>query len=132
MSEIEKAANASSPVIAMRLTAEAKATLEARAADARMTAGEFAKLVVLKALGEPAPIRDRRQVPPIDADAIRAALGAINRVGNNMNQLTVLVRRNSLYAAPTAEMATSLKLIQEDWAKAIDALQTAAGVKVKP
>lgn len=57
-----------------------------------------------RALGDPGP-RTRR-VPPVDRAALSAAVGALNKVGSNLNQLTRLA--NIGIALNTAEMRNVL------------------------
>jgi len=68
-----------------RMTPTERAAVATAADAAGMGPSTFARVSVLRAAGQKAPIRKRRDVI---ATVIAPVLGELGRVGNNLNQLT--------------------------------------------
>lgn len=68
--------------LTVRLTPDERAAIDAAADRAGLTAGSYARQVVL---GAPAPRQVRR--PPVERRELARLLGELGRVGNNLNQL---------------------------------------------
>lgn len=71
-----------SACLAVRLTPEERAHIEANAVRAGLATGSYARLVLL---GTPPPRQVRR--PPIERQKLAQLLGQIGYVGNNINQI---------------------------------------------
>jgi hypothetical protein len=68
--------------ITVRLTAEERAAIDAAAERAGLTAGSYARQAML---GAPMPRQVRR--PPVERKELARLLGALGRIGGNVNQL---------------------------------------------
>ena len=91
---------------AIRLTVEEHAALVKRAEQAGMSIGAFIRH---QALGDAGPRSVRRL--SLDAVLIRKAIGQLNYVGNNLNQLTRLANMGDL--DEPRELAPVLRKIDE-------------------
>ena len=68
--------------IMVRLTAEEREAIQTRAQAAGLTVGAYIRAVALGSEG----VRARR-APPVNRELLAEALAALNRVGNNINQI---------------------------------------------
>jgi len=69
-------------IVAVRLTKDERATLDALASRSGMAVGAFLRPA---AFGDAGPRAQRR--PPVDHVALRQFLGQCGRIGNNLNQI---------------------------------------------
>ena len=125
----KKEVNVGTPV-RMRLAPETREALEKLAAAAGMSAGEFARNLVCKGLGAPITPSKRHDVHPLDGPLVREAIGAVNRVGNNINQIAKLLQRTQ-YTGSRDKAAQIIADMQKPWQVAIASLQDALKVRVK-
>ena len=98
----------------LRLTAEERTTLEAKATAAGLSVAGYLRAAALGASG---PKRRRR--PTIDQAALLAATAALNRIGNNLNQLT----RATNQGRDADELAETLAELRAAGAAVREALQ---------
>ena len=94
--------------IRLRLTPAEKAEIEARAERAGMASPAYLRQ---QALGEAGPRSVRRL--PVDAILIRQAIGQMNYVGNNLNQLARRANMGDLDGADARELAPVLRKIND-------------------
>lgn len=87
--------------IFVRLSATEKADVAARAERAGLGEAGYARAVLFG--GDPGPRAMRR--PPADHVAIREILGALGRIGNNLNQIAFKLNRGQDVAFPALQRA---------------------------
>ena len=113
----KKTADPRTKFVAVRCTPEKHAALEAAAAKAGLSVGAYLRAL---ADGAPGPRAVRR--PAVERVALAQVLGALGRVGSNVNQLTRVA--NTTGALP--EVAT-LKAVSAEICVMRDALMKALG-----
>ena len=77
--------------ITVRLSADERAAVDAAADRAGLTPGSYARQTLL---GAPAPRQVRR--PPVERKELARLLGAIGKVGGNLNQIAKAVNSGAL------------------------------------
>ena len=85
--------------LTIRLTPTEKADFLTRANRAGLTAGSFLRAMMNN--GAPAPRSVR--LPPADHVALREILGALGRIGNNLNQIALKLNRGRDVAFPALQ-----------------------------
>jgi hypothetical protein len=117
--------------VSMRLAPATREALEKEAAAAGMSIGEFTRNLVCEGLGTATVPRKRRDVPALDAALVREAIGAVNRVGNNINQISKVLKRTQ-FTGSRDKAAEHIAEMQKPWLSAIESLQAALKVRVEP
>lgn len=96
-------------VVSFRMKADEYQTLKERAEAASVSAGDYVRAAYLKA----EPLRAARRVTP-DREAVLLLLAAVNRLGNNVNQIALRLHRDrTVYAEEIPRMTQALETMRD-------------------